>query len=209
MEFLLGIAVFLPEMAHLLLAVGLALGGSWFLHGRRWAVQLPRGLRQSSSHDGPDSTSTPPEPPQRPRGDNFDSGSTSASPVQPASAQPPRGPDSDTGSSDEEPRQPGVTAPSPAAASAPSVPMPRDPPLAEKKGKFLEVNGITFRVNEASQGTCDHANLEISAFNSWGFNVRCACHLSAHARWKDDVTKETQRDELKSKFRSALSAGGF
>ena len=41
MEFLLGIAVFVPEMAHLLLAMGLALGGAWFLYGRRRAAQLP------------------------------------------------------------------------------------------------------------------------------------------------------------------------
>ena len=210
MEFLLGIAVFVPEMVHLLLVIGLALGGSWFLHGRRWAAQLPRGFRQPSSHDGPDSTGTPLNPPQHPHGCNSDSNSTDTSPVQPASTQPPRGPDFHSGSSDEEPHQPGEAAPSPAPASVPGVPMPSNPPLAKrKKDKFIEVSGVTFRVNEASHETCDHANLEISAFNSWGINVRCTCSLGAHARWKGVMKQDMPRDELKSTFCSALSAGGF
>ena len=209
-------AVHWSEMAHVLFAIGLVLGGPWLLYGCRWAVQLPGGLRHSSSHDEPDSTGTPLKPPQRPRRDNVDSSSTSAPPpaqpasAQPASAQPPRGPGFDTGSSEEEACELGAPAWSPARASVSGTPMPREPPFpTQVTKKFFEANGVTFRVNELSHDACNHANLEISAFNNWGLNVRCTCHLSAHARWKGDLNQKMPRDELKSKIRSALLGSEF
>ena len=65
------------------------------------------------------------------------------------------------------------------------------------------------RVNQLGVRACSHDGLELSAFNQWGVNARCACELAVHCRWAGGVTQQTQIELLIPKIRSALIAAEF
>ena len=76
--------------------------------------------------------------------------------------------------------------------------MPRFPdslPYLRTK-KIQDVRGRSVRILQAPSHACEHAEMFNSAYNQWGWNVRCpSCPLMAHIRWASEAEAKSARKE--------------
>ena len=65
--------------------------------------------------------------------------------------------------------------------------------------KIQRIGGRLVRILQAPSPSCDHADIFNSAYNQWGWNVRCpGCSLMAHIRWaSESEAKSAKKHDLR------------